>query len=69
MPARVHTEIPADQFRLLSMLLDHESPIWSNAALAARAIHHLAKYAPAGKRITLSIEWATELDETRGGRR
>lgn len=56
--ARVRTELPADSLRELADFLDGMEPA-SGAALAVHAVRNLARYAPAGKRVRMQIEWDT----------
>jgi hypothetical protein len=62
MPARVRTELPADSLRALADFMSGPSWQGGSAALAVSAIRNLARYAPAGKRVRLWIEWETEAE-------
>lgn len=62
MPARVRTELPADSLRALADFMSGPSWRGGSAALAVSAIRNLARYAPAGKRVQLWIEWEAETD-------
>lgn len=65
MPARVRTELPADSLRALAGSLEDGEDQAPGAALAVSAVRNLVRYAPAGKRVRLWIEWESEADATR----
>lgn len=52
--ARVRTELPADSLRALADGIGDQVP---EAALGVNAVRNLARYAPAGKRVRMVIEW------------
>lgn len=52
--ARVRAELPADSLRALADSIGDQD---QGAALGANAVRNLARYAPAGKRVRMSIEW------------
>lgn len=55
--ARVRQEIPADALRALAGSLEDGDDQAPGAGLAVGAVRNLARYAPAGKRVRVSVEW------------
>lgn len=62
MPARVNTSVPADSLRDLAVLLEDLDQVDHPARLAVTAILNLARYAPAGRRVDLTMSWESEAD-------
>jgi hypothetical protein len=67
MPARVSTETPADSLRAFAGMAWDQDLMREDhpARLGISAVRNLARYAPAGKRVRLWIEWETEADQLR----